>query len=126
LEDISEQACIVVAAHAIRTMGSEPEDTDFSIPVSFLAESPSLVSAVSMAIKNQDPKSLERATHSLKSNLAIFAAQACTDLAVRLETVGREGDLVPAEGLCGSLEKELAQLRTALADRFVTIPKTDS
>jgi HPt (histidine-containing phosphotransfer) domain-containing protein len=36
---------------------------------SFLAESPNLLSAVSMAIQNQDPRSLERAAHSLKSNL---------------------------------------------------------
>ena len=63
----------------------------------------------------RDAKVLERAAHTLKSSVGTFGAKAAFGAALRLEMVGRSGDLAEAEAAYAELETELARLEPALA-----------
>src|SRR5262249_30315009 len=59
----------------------------------FLRESPALVEAVANAVGKGDVSLLKTAAHALKGSVDNFAAPGAFDAALRLETLGREGNL---------------------------------
>jgi signal transduction histidine kinase/CheY-like chemotaxis protein/ligand-binding sensor domain-containing protein/HPt (histidine-containing phosphotransfer) domain-containing protein len=89
----------------------------------FLKESPALMSAIAASIENQDNALLERSAHTLKSNFAIFAADTEVDLASRLETIARDGDLSEAPQIFELLETGFSKLRLILNDKYGFIPQ---
>ena len=80
----------------------------------FLEESPRMLAAVQEAIAGNAPERLERAAHSLKGSVATFAAQGAFDAALKLERLGRAGELGAAEQAYAELESQMERLRTAL------------
>lgn len=82
----------------------------------FCEEAPALLSTIRASIEHHDSIALEHAAHSLKGVVSSFGAWAARDAALRLEAVGRSGDLTDAESTRGALEKELACLTQALVD----------
>jgi signal transduction histidine kinase/ligand-binding sensor domain-containing protein/DNA-binding response OmpR family regulator len=92
------------------------EELFVELAQSFLVESSRLLGDISQGIEAQDAKTLERAAHTLKSNLAMFSAQAGIDLAFRLERMGHELKTDGAEPLCRELDRELSRVKSALAE----------
>jgi HPt (histidine-containing phosphotransfer) domain-containing protein len=70
---------------------------------------------IQTAIIHGDGRALERAAHSLKGTVMSFGAQTAGAAALRLEVMGRGGDLTQAAMACAELEREVAQLGQALA-----------
>jgi two-component system sensor histidine kinase/response regulator len=81
----------------------------------FLAETPELQSAIRESIARHDSKALEQAAHSVKGAVSSFGAQAAREAALKLEVIGRDGDLTHAALACAELEREMAHLTRALA-----------
>ncbi|MEW6211007.1 MAG: PAS domain S-box protein, partial [Acidobacteriota bacterium] len=63
----------------------------------FINQSPDLLSEIQRAIASSDSYELERAAHKLKSSLSYFSARSAADAVVRLEEMGRSGNLSGAE-----------------------------
>jgi len=58
---------------------------------------------------------LQQAAHSVKGAVSSFGAHAACEAALKLEELGREGDLTRAEFACTELDREIAHLTRALA-----------
>jgi CheY-like chemotaxis protein len=82
----------------------------------FLSESPAMLAEVREAVARRDALRLKRAAHTLKGAVGTFGAAASVAAALRLETMGREGNLVGAEEAWRALEEAVARLGPALAE----------
>jgi CheY-like chemotaxis protein len=76
---------------------------------------PSLLEEIRSALTGQDCRRLERAAYALRSAVSNFHARAASDAALRLERIGREGDLSLAESAVQDLIDELERLKPALS-----------
>jgi PAS domain S-box-containing protein len=76
---------------------------------------PKLLSAIQESITHCDARALERAAHTLKGAVSNFGAKSAHDTALRLEIIGRGGDLTHSEEAYAELEKEVTRLGEALA-----------
>jgi CheY-like chemotaxis protein len=81
----------------------------------FFAEAPALLARIQTAIAHSDGRTLECAAHSLKGTVLSFGAQTAGEAALRLEVMGRGGDLTQVALACAELEREVARLGQALA-----------
>ena len=82
----------------------------------FLAECPRLLGEVREAVAGGDATRLYRAAHTLKGTVANFKAPAVVDAALRLELMGRSGQLDGSHEVCRTLEAEVERLGKALAE----------
>jgi CheY-like chemotaxis protein len=73
-----------------------------------------LVQELERAVQAKDPEGIMRTAHRLKGSVATFAAKPATDAALRLETMGRNGDIGDAAAAFRVLQTELARLQPAL------------
>jgi len=80
----------------------------------FLGEYPKWMAEIRTAIAESDTHRLQRTAHALKGGLSVFAAKAAFEAALRLETMGRAGQLAAAEEAWTALAKEVEQLQPAL------------
>ncbi len=80
----------------------------------FLEESPKLLVDVQIAVQRRDAKAIERTAHRLKGSAGKFGMNATVKTAMRLEVLGRTGDLADADPICQSLCEELPQLQDEL------------
>jgi two-component system, sensor histidine kinase and response regulator len=80
----------------------------------FFDEIPGLMSEIKEPIARGDARALERAAHTLKGCVGTFGAKRAYDLALALETMGREKDLVTANEIYAKLEAKIAGLTGAL------------
>lgn len=93
------------------------------LAVIFVDDCPKLLGDIRTAIQSGDLRSLEHAAHTLKGSVANFGAEPARAAALRLEMLGRTGDLKPAPEACAVLEHEIArftQALSALASRLNT------
>jgi CheY-like chemotaxis protein len=81
----------------------------------FLEDYPKRLSEIAEAIDLGDPRLLERAAHTIKGTVSHFNAAAATEVAARLEAIGRDGRLCEAAGALTDLKRELAHLKVQLA-----------
>ncbi len=81
----------------------------------FLDESPKLLTDVQQAVELRDAKAIERTAHRLKGSVGNFGMNDTCAAALRLEVIGRKGDLTDAEAAYQSLHDELRQLQAELA-----------
>ncbi|HLW79263.1 MAG TPA: ATP-binding protein, partial [Terriglobia bacterium] len=81
----------------------------------FIEDCPRILAAIRDAIARQDADALSRAAHALKGSAANFSASRAVDDALRLETMGRRGDLEGAQEACDALEATLDRLTKVLA-----------
>jgi CheY-like chemotaxis protein len=80
----------------------------------FIEDSKKQLEEINQAITSGDTKALERAAHTLKGAVGNFAAKGAFEAALKLEMIGREGDLTSAGEVYSVLEKEIIRLRPAL------------
>jgi response regulator RpfG family c-di-GMP phosphodiesterase len=80
----------------------------------YLSSAPPLVEEVEAAVASRDQEALARSAHTLKGVLKNMCAAACADAAYELETIGKQGDLTPANQALCKLKHELEQLESAL------------
>lgn len=80
----------------------------------FLKELPDLLKSLHDSIAAGDAIGIERAAHKLKGSISNFSAKPAFDAALRLEILGREGNLREAELAYAELEKEIQYLTPAL------------
>ena len=82
----------------------------------FLEDLPEMLTNLREAVTGGDAGALERAAHKLKGSVGIFAAQPAFEGALRLENIGRAGDLTEAEPVYHALLQEIERLKPAFAD----------
>jgi CheY-like chemotaxis protein len=82
---------------------------------SVVGEAPVMLDAVQQAVRAGDPSAVRIAAHTLKGAVRYFGATAVYNSALRLESMGRDGDLEKASEVLASLEKSIEQLLAALA-----------
>ena len=73
-----------------------------------------LVQELEQAVQAKDPEAIMRTAHRLKGSVATFSAKPATEAALRLETMGRNGDIRDAAAAFRTLQGELARLQPAL------------
>jgi len=82
----------------------------------FLAEYPGLIGEIQESVAARDAIRLEKAAHSLKGSVSNFGAQAATQAAYRLETIGRRGHFEDASEALADLLMQFQQLQPFLED----------
>ncbi len=82
----------------------------------FFEETGKLMPALRTAVQQQNIAEVRRLAHTIKGAASHFAAPAAVAAALRLETMGRDGDLAGADEACARLEREVERLKHALAD----------
>ncbi|MFQ6096531.1 MAG: response regulator [Armatimonadota bacterium] len=82
----------------------------------FLEDYPRLLGELRSHVVTRRPDGVQRAAHALKGSAGNFAANGVYEAALRLETIGRDGDLSDADQALAVLEAELDRLHAALAD----------
>ena len=80
----------------------------------FLEEGPKMLAAIQTAVSEKDAARLERAAHSIKGTVSTFAAQGAFDAALKLERLGRAGELQEVSQALMHLESEMDRLQSAL------------
>ncbi len=80
----------------------------------FAEDCPKLLSDIRSAIDKKNATALEHAAHTLKGSVANFGAEPARQAALRLEMMGRSGDLAPAPEACAVLEQEMQRFTVAL------------
>jgi signal transduction histidine kinase/CheY-like chemotaxis protein len=83
--------------------------------VLFLQDCPRLMAEIGDAVSRGDAACLRRAAHTLRGAASTFCAPAACDAALRLETLGRTGNMTDADEAYLTLHKAMQRLRTALA-----------
>jgi PAS domain S-box-containing protein len=81
----------------------------------FLKELPELLTILREAVSAGDAKAVERAAHKLRGSVSNFAAKPAFEAALKLEVLGREGNLSVAEPAYADLEMEINRLKSAMA-----------
>ena len=69
-----------------------------------------LLGDIERAVAERDPSSLDRAAHTIKGALGVFAAQRAWELAERLEMMGRGGGVTDAGALLSELQEEVGRV----------------
>jgi signal transduction histidine kinase/CheY-like chemotaxis protein len=80
----------------------------------FLDDAPRLMAEIREAVSQADFRTVEQASHKLKGSAGYFCAEAVQKAALRLETLGRNGDLSDAEASLGELEEGMQVLNWQL------------
>lgn len=78
------------------------------------AEAPKLLLEVRVAVEAADATLVGRAAHTLKGAVSNFGARAAADAALRLEHMGRTGELTDVTPALATLEVEMKALVEAL------------
>lgn len=81
---------------------------------SFLDETPRLMTDLRQALNSRDSRSVERLSHRLKTLARNFGLNQTVAEGLRLEVMGRQGDLSEAEPVYVALQDALQQLRDQL------------
>jgi HPt (histidine-containing phosphotransfer) domain-containing protein len=80
----------------------------------FLEDCPQKMAELAEAVAKQDARRLRLTAHTLKGALVNFGAREAYEAALRLETMGRQGDLARAGEALAALEAAVGRLRPVL------------
>ena len=81
----------------------------------FHSDAPKMLEELRSNIESGDAASLEKTAHRLKGALGTLAARAAREVAEKLETLGREGNVLAAGPELTALEREIHRLEPELA-----------
>jgi PAS domain S-box-containing protein len=109
---------ILDVQHALTRVGQDQELLR-ELAGLFLKDCPRLVEEIRAAIVAGNAHKLKTAAHSLKGAVDNFAAKPAFEAALRLEILGRNGNLSGAPEACTALQTELERLKPAL-DRLAS------
>jgi HPt (histidine-containing phosphotransfer) domain-containing protein len=84
------------------------------IAVLFLEDYPRVLAEIRAAIAGGDARQLETSAHTLKGSASNFGAGAVVESALRLEQMGRAGQMNQSPDVLRSLEAGLSALREEL------------
>jgi HPt (histidine-containing phosphotransfer) domain-containing protein len=101
-------------AELVRRVGGNPDVVREIIGL-VQVECPRLLKAVRAALDGGSASEVERAAHSLKGTVGSIGARESLAVAQRLETLGRQGDLVQAGQAFPQLEEVIQRLQSVLA-----------
>jgi CheY-like chemotaxis protein len=113
LEVIRRLTEVVDWQQALRGVGDDQELLKELINL-FLADCPGLMAEIGGAITRKDAAHLRRRAHTLKGSFSTLGARTAMEVALRLETMGRSGDLTGVEEVWTALEREVERFRAAL------------
>jgi CheY-like chemotaxis protein/HPt (histidine-containing phosphotransfer) domain-containing protein len=82
----------------------------------FIAEAPSWLEGLVNAVTAGDAAALKRVAHTLKGAVGTFGAKRASDAALRLEELGRKGNLAEAPAALAEAQEAVARLLRALAE----------
>ena len=91
------------------------EDLLREIACLFVGSCPELVGQIRDAIDRADGKALENAAHTLKGSVGNFGAKPAYEAALRLEMLGRSGDMSKADEALAALDSALLDLNNILS-----------
>ncbi len=80
----------------------------------FLEQCDGYLQEIKQAISNNDGEKLDAASHSIKGSVGNFPAQSAYEAALKLEMIGRSGDLSKANESYTALEIEIQRLKPTL------------
>ena len=80
----------------------------------YLDSSPRLVTEIESGLGKGESETVQRAAHALKGALQNLSATSCAEVALRLEKLGRSGDLEGAGPTLSELKIELDRLQAEL------------
>jgi HPt (histidine-containing phosphotransfer) domain-containing protein len=80
----------------------------------FLDSYPEQLSAIRIGVHHRDAKAVQSAAHALKGAVGNFAGEEAFELARKLESIGRSGDLSMAESTSKALSAAVERLAQAL------------
>jgi len=92
------------------------EEVLSELMVVFFDETSQLLPAMRTAITQQNTVEVRRLAHTIKGAASCFAARPAVAAALRLEMIGRDGELGEAVEACDTLEYELVRLKQALTN----------
>ena len=98
---------------ALGVVGGDAELLDELVSL-FLGDYPRLVSEIEQTISNGDAQGLMRAAHTLKGTIGTFGTKGAFNAALKLETIGRDGNLQGADTVFAHLQEELLNLEQQL------------
>ncbi|MGO9612311.1 MAG: response regulator [Dissulfurispiraceae bacterium] len=84
----------------------------------FLGEYAKLISGVSNALDKGSASELSHSSHTLKGAVSNFGAGKVVDIALKLELMGKSGDLTSAMEMFTPLEYEMKRLKQALEENL--------
>jgi two-component system sensor histidine kinase/response regulator len=107
-----EQEAIDIASAMARMDG----DVDLlkDLLALFLEGLPEMLVHLREAVRAEDANAIEYAAHSLKGSVGNFSAQPAFDAALKLEAIGRGGNLSEAEQAFAELENEINRFASAI------------
>jgi HPt (histidine-containing phosphotransfer) domain-containing protein len=82
----------------------------------FLASSPALMADLHQAVSNRDAAAVRRLAHTIKGAVSGFGAAPAQEAALRLEVMGKSGDLAEVERAWAELEAAIERLKPALVE----------
>jgi HPt (histidine-containing phosphotransfer) domain-containing protein len=82
----------------------------------FIEECPKQMNEIREAQSQQEWLKLQRAAHTLKGSVSIFAAQRAYDAALRIEKMGKEQNASDFDTAWARLEDEVEKLKSALVE----------
>ena len=81
----------------------------------FIEECPKYLNDMSEAVRAGDAHALERSAHTFKGSVGNFSTVGAHESALKLETLGKSGDLTGASEILNLLQEQLAQFTQVLA-----------
>jgi two-component system sensor histidine kinase/response regulator len=101
------------ALHAEEAIARFDGDEEFfkEMLLEFLKYAPEQMKTLYQAIRKGQAKELERVAHGIKGAAANLGARGIADLCLKLELLGRTGDLAEAEGVLDDLKSEFKLLQ---------------
>ena len=103
-------------------MGDDADAFVADLIDSYLVSSVELVAALDAALPASNAESFVRSAHTLKSNSAIFGAEALAAYCQELELAGKDGNLAGLRAKIDVLKIEHKQVCQELADLRRTLP----
>jgi HPt (histidine-containing phosphotransfer) domain-containing protein len=80
------------------------------------SDAPPLLEQIRDALQRGDSTAISSSAHTLKSMVGNFCAQPAFDAALKVETIGRSGDLEQCSEPVESLQTEVGRLQKALRE----------
>jgi two-component system, sensor histidine kinase and response regulator len=87
--------------------------------IGFIGDLPILLSKIEDAIGKGERHKLKVAAHTLKGAVGSFRAGSAYEAALRLEVIGREGDMAEASDALDALKQELKRLESEMSELLV-------
>jgi len=76
----------------------------------FSTDAPTTMDMIRSAVGANNPAALRSTAHKIKGSLSVLGAPAAMQVALKLETMGRTGNMQDAPATFAALERELARL----------------